>query len=424
MLKIQKHWMQSLPESANHKKPEEPDRYIVSQNVYPALMNEKSSAKNISHDYDFRHEWGGNTQVAFFVNQGIRIIGIAAAVPDNRIPVETFVARFGEEAVQKFTEGTGIQSIYNALPDQTASDLAYAAAEELFAKETIDRSKIGVMAFVTQSPDYRRPSSACVLQKRLGIPMDCACVEIELGCSGFVYGIQAVISMMTTSDTEYGLMLIGETASKLVDPMDKSIVMMYGDAGAAVLLKKEGNDIISTLLKSDGGRYKAIVLPAGGFRDMNPSHERFLCSDGIERSLYDIFMDGTSVFSFSITDVPQTIREFYEKTNTTVDDYDVIVLHQANQYILKQVIKRIKAPKEKVPISIDRYGNTGGISIPLTLCDKFGTEKGDIVKVLMSGFGIGLSWGVMSAYIDKAKIHPVIKTSHCYTEGRFEPGGY
>ena len=362
--------------------------------------------------------------MAFFVNNGIRITGMVTAVPDNQVPVERFIERFGEEAVQRFTEGTGIHSIYNALSDQTASDLAYAAAEELFGRESVDKDRIGVMVFVTQSPDYRRPSSACVLQKRLSLPMDCACVEVELGCSGFVYGMQTAMSMMATSDTEYGLVLIGETASKLVDPMDKSIVMMYGDAGAAVLLKKEGSEQIKTLLKSDGNRYKAIVLPAGGFRDMHPDHERFVCSDGSERSLYDIFMDGTSVFSFSITDVPRTIKEYYAKTDTTADDYDVIALHQANQYILKQVIKRIKAPIDKVPISIDRYGNTGGISIPLTLCDKYGEEKAGIVKALMSGFGIGLSWGVTSALIDTEEVYPIIKTSHCYTEGRFEPGKY
>lgn len=362
--------------------------------------------------------------MAFLVNKGIKIKGISVAVPDNQVPVENFIERFGEEAVRKFTEGTGIHSIYNALPDQTASDLAYAAAENLFNKETIERDKIGVMVFVTQSPDYRRPSSACVLQKRLDLSVDCACVEVELGCSGFVYGLQTAMALINASDVEYGLVLIGETASKLVDPMDKSIVMMYGDAGAAVLLKKEGKDTVKTLLKSDGRRYKAIVLPAGGFRDMNPSHERFICSDGIERSLYDIFMDGTSVFSFSITDVPQTIKEYYEKTETSADDYDVIVLHQANQYILKQVIKRIKVPKEKVPISIDRYGNTGGISIPLTLCDKYGNENIGSVRALMSGFGIGLSWGVTSAIIDTEKVYPIIKTDYCYNEGRFEPGNY
>ena len=363
--------------------------------------------------------------MAYFTNKGIKIASIAASVPDNLIPVESFIERFGEDAVNRFSEGTGIYSIYNALPDQTASDLAYAAAENLFSEEDLDRNEVGVMVFVTQSPDYRRPSSACVLQKRLGLPMDCACVEVELGCSGFIYGLQTAMSLMASSDTEYGLVLLGETASKLVDPMDKSIVMMYGDAGGAILLKKEGDETISTLLKSDGNRYQAIVLPAGGFRDMNPGHERFVCSDGIERSLYDIFMDGTSVFSFSITDVPQTIKEYYAKTETTPDDYDVIVLHQANQYILKQVIKRIKAPKDKVPISIDRFGNTGGISIPLTLCDKYGDDKeSGTVKALMSGFGIGLSWGVTSAMIDTNKVYPIVKTSHCFVEGKFKPGEY
>lgn len=362
--------------------------------------------------------------MAFFINEGISISGIATAVPDHQIPAESFIERFGEDAVQRFMEGTGIRSIYNALPDQTASDLAYAAAEELFRNVEIEKEKIGIMVFVTQSPDYWRPSTACVLQKRLQLPVDCTCVEEAVGCSGFIYGLQTAMSMMASSDAEYGLLLIGETASKLVDPMDKSIVMMYGDAGTAILLKKDGNERITSLLKSDGNRYKAIVLPAGGFRDMYPERERFICSDGIERSLYDIFMDGTAVFSFSITDVPRTVREYYERTGTTAEDYDVIALHQANQYILKQVAKRIKAPMEKVHISIDRFGNTGGISIPLTLCDKYGTEKSGRVRALMCGFGIGLSWGVTSAYIDTEKVFPIIKTAESYAEGRFEPGKY
>lgn len=363
--------------------------------------------------------------MAVFKTQGIEIAGITCAVPDNYIPAESFAERFGEEAVIRFTEGTGIHSIYNALPEQTAGDLAFAAAEHLFSKVEVDRTKIGVMVFVTQSPDYRRPSTACILQKRLGLLMDCMTMEVELGCSGFVYGFQTALSMMTTSDAEYGLVLIGETASKLVNPMDKSIVMMYGDAGAAVLLKKAGRQEISTLLKSDGDRYKAIVLPAGGFRDMNPPHDIFMCSDGNERTLYDIFMDGTSVFSFSITDIPKTIKEYLAITGTTMDDYDVVALHQANQFILKQIIRRIKADKDKVPVSLDRYGNTGGISIPLTLCDKYGEKNdGTTVKALMSGFGIGLSWGVTSAYIPTDVVFPIIKTSDYYKEGKFVPGAY
>ena len=362
--------------------------------------------------------------MALFKTNSIEIAGITCAVPDHLILAEDFVERFGEEAVIRFKDGTGIHSIYNALPDQTAGDLAFAACEELFSKTGVDRSKIGSMIFVTQSPDYRRPSTACVLQGRLGLPIDCATLEINLGCSGFVYGLQTMLSMMCSCEQEYGLLLLGETASKLVNPMDKSIVMMYGDAGAAILLKKGGDQTIKTLLKSDGRRYKSIVLPAGGFRDMNPSRNVFTCSDGIERSLYDIFMDGTAVFSFSISDVPMTIKEYLNETQTSISDYDTIVLHQANHFILKQIIRRIKADSEKVPVSLDRFGNTGGISIPLTLCDKFGEIKQQKMRALMSGFGIGLSWGVTSMYINSDVIFPIIKTSQYYSEGKFIPGEY
>lgn len=363
--------------------------------------------------------------MAVFNTSGMDVIGMSCAVPDNYVPADFFTERFGEEAVAKFVEGTGIHSIYNALPEQTAGDLAFAAAEDLFSKVEMDRDKIGTMVFVTQSPDYRRPSTACVLQNRLRLSLDCACTEVALGCSGFIYGLQTVFSMMATSDTEYGLLLIGETASKLVNPMDKSIVMMYGDAGAAILLKKNGRQKITTLLKSDGYRYKAIVLPAGGFRDMNPDHETFMCSDGNERSLYDIFMDGMSVFSFSITDIPKTIKEYLKITDTEISEYDVLALHQANYFMLKQIIRRIKADPDRVPISLDRFGNTGGISIPLTLCDKFGVGSDEgWKKILMCGFGIGLSWGVTSMNIDTALIHPIIKTSDYYGDGKFIPGKY
>ena len=232
------------------------------------------------------------------------------------------------------------------------------------------------------------------------------------------------MSLMNSTEAKYALLLMGETASKLVDPHDKSIVMMYGDAGAAILLERQEGAKSTTLLRSDGNRFKAIVLPAGGFRDMNPGHERFVCSDGIERSLYDIFMDGTSVFSFSITDVPQALKDYLEKTQTTVADYDVFIFHQANQFIIKQLIRKMKLSKDQVPLSLDRYGNTGGISIPLTLCDAFGEESVGKKHALMSGFGIGLSWGVTNAVIDTNTVFPIIETDDYYAEGKFIPGRY
>ncbi len=362
--------------------------------------------------------------MSFFKSRGIGIAGISCAVPKNFVTVDSFIPIFSEEVTAKFTAGTGIQSMYKALPEQTASDLAVAAANNLFAHISVDRSEIGLMLMVTQSPDYRRPSSASIVQKRLQLPTDCACMEINLGCSGFIYGLQTAMALMNGTNAEYALLVMGETASKLVDPRDKSIVMMYGDAGAAILLARENDAETTTLLRSDGDRFKAIVLPAGGFRDMNPGHERFICSDGIERSLYDIFMDGTSVFSFSITDVPQALKDYLEKTETTVGDYDAFVFHQANQFIIKQLIRKMKLPKESVPLSLDRFGNTGGISIPLTLCDAYGKRSIGRLRALMCGFGIGLSWGVTNALIDTDKILPVIETDDFYAEGKFVPGGY
>lgn len=360
--------------------------------------------------------------MSFYKSNGIKIAGMTCAVPDNRVTVESFSQVFGEEIPAKFTAGTGIKAMYKALPEQTASDLATAAAEELFKKTEIDKNDIGLMLLVTQSPDYRRPSSASVVQKRLELPVDCTCMEINLGCSGFVYGLQTAMSLMNSSDMKYGLLLMGETASKLVDPHDKSIVMMYGDAGAAILLEKTNEDVsATTLLRSDGSRYKAIILPAGGFRDMNPGHEKFMCSDGIERSLYDIYMDGTSVFSFSITDVPRALNDYLEYTGTSAADYDVFVFHQANEFIIKQFMRKLKLKKDAVPISLDQYGNTGGVSIPLTMCDVYGNSPAEVKKVLMSGFGIGLSWGVTSTVIDTAKVYPIIKTKDWYVEGKIKP---
>lgn len=360
--------------------------------------------------------------MSFYKSKGIKIAGMTCAVPKNRVTVESFATVFGEEIPEKFTAGTGIEAMYKALPEQTASDLATAAAESLFEKTEINRHEIGLMVLVTQSPDYRRPSSASVVQKRLDLPVDCSCMEINLGCSGFIYGLQTAMSLMTSSDMKYGLLLMGETASKLVDPHDKSIVMMYGDAGAAILLERTNEDIsATTLLRSDGSRYKAIILPAGGFRDMYPEHEKFMCSDGNERSLYDIYMDGTSVFSFSITEVPNALNDYLEYTGTSATDYDAFIFHQANEFIIKQLIRKLKLNKDTVPISLDRYGNTGGISIPLTICDAYGESLGDVKKILMAGFGIGLSWGVTSISIDVSKVYPIAETEDYYKEGKITP---
>ena len=358
----------------------------------------------------------------YFQYQGIALKGLCTAVPANQVDIAAYGERFGEEAVQKFIQSTGIAHAHRTLPGQTACDLAYAAARNLLAAQSIPPESIGGLVLVTQSPDYRRPSSASVLHGRLKLPMDCAAMEINLGCSGFLYGLQTACSMLRCSDMQRVLLTLGETASRLANPRDKAVAMLYGDAGAALLLEKDPSaPEITVSLMSDGGRYRAIVLPAGGFRDMDAPRDELVCSDGNLRSLYDIHMDGAAVFAFTLSDVPDSIRAFLHRTGTAMEDYDCYALHQANLLILRQLIRKFHLPPEKTPISIQRYANTGGVSIPLTLCDAFGGNAAGEKRILMSAFGIGLSWGVASATVNVAAIHPVAQTDECFDEGRLTP---
>lgn len=360
--------------------------------------------------------------MAFFTYRDVEIAGIAAAVPQNVKTAEDFSEVFGAKAVQRFSEKTGIRAVHITSAEQTAGDLGYEAAAWLLRQSDIDKSQIGTLLFVSHSPDYRRPATACVLQKRLELSMDCAAMDVSLGCSGFVYGLQTAANLLENSDKAYALLVLAETGSKLVAPQDKSIAMMFGDAGAAVLLKKQPGIEAHTLLRTDGNRFKTIILPGGGFRDLYPSPETFMCSDGIERSMRDLFMDGASVFSFAISDVLKAIQEFLDKTGTGPDDYDFLALHQANGMILRQIARKLRIGNEKVPFALERYGNTSSTSIPLSLCDRLGDEGGRRVRILAAGFGVGLSWGVTSFALDTDAVFPVIETNHFYAEGKILPG--
>ncbi|MGM9531979.1 3-oxoacyl-ACP synthase III family protein, partial [Intestinibacter sp.] len=215
----------------------------------------------------------------------------------------------------------------------------------------------------------------------------------------------------------YGLLILGETSSKLVSPDDESTAMMFGDAGAAILYVKEDNRKIKTLLMTDGNRFKSIIVPSGGFRDMHPKEEYYITQDGKSRSKYCSYMDGVSVFSFAITDVVNSIKEFLVMNKTTVDAYNYIVLHQANNLIVKRIAHKLGISNDKVLSSLEEYGNTSGVSIPLTLSHCLSHREEGLIKILIVGYGIGLSWGVSSLTIDTDRILNVIETDSFYSEG-------
>ncbi len=340
----------------------------------------------------------------------VRISGIACAVPERKVLTDSFKGKFGETVVERFKQTVGIESRYLANEKQTASDLCYVAAEHLMKSKGLSGNDIDALIFITQTPDYTRPSTAFVLHKRLGIRQDCMVFDINLGCSAFVNGVYLLAGLIESGTIKRALMLIGD-AGAIYEPVndEKSFHMMFGDAGSATLLE-QGTDTIYGMIRSDGAGYKSIITPVPGFRFIG-------CSPNDYPSLRKK-MDGDEVFLFTITKVPQLFKEFYQYFDVSSDDYDYFILHQANLMILNQIRKKMKLPEEKVPISLTKYGNTDGVSVPVgivDLCERL--ENSQNLRLFTSAFGVGLSWGIIAFQINSEDILPMIYTDDYYTEG-------
>lgn len=347
--------------------------------------------------------------------KNIKIAGISVAVPTQRLPVESFIKSFGEEVVSGFSSMTGVKSVSRAIPEQTASDLGYEAAINLIEKPNINIEEIGILVFVTQKPDFRVPSTAFFLHKRLGLNNDCNCFDINLACSGFIYGLQTVYSMLNNTDSKKALIITGDTSIRTLSPKDRSMIMLFGDSGTATLIQKEvAPSSTYFTFRTDGNRFKSIITPSGAYRSKNEQDKIVIWNDGIERSYYDTQMKGMDVFGFSISDVPKLMREFMLELGTTHEDYDCFALHQANKYILQKISKKLKIPIEKIPISLDRFGNNSSNSVPLVLADHYGNINDEKIRVFMSGFGAGLSWACCDLSIETEVINPIIKTDNFY----------
>ena len=360
--------------------------------------------------------------MAFFNLKNIKISAVASAVPTEIVKVDSFSDRFGKDYIEKFMESTGVREFRKTKNNQTASDLAYAAAEHIIEYKNIDRDSIGAIVFIAHSTDYRRPATACVLHKRLGLSKNCAAFDIGLACSAVPYGLYALGSMMECSDAKRTLLLVGETPHKITNPLDKSSTMLIGEGGGAFLLEKDLEESelkgVTGMCKSDGNGYRAIILPGGGFRNPDAPKTVFDWADGNKRSLYDVTMQGDDVFSFTISSVPRTIKEYLSHINSDINSYDCLAFHQANKFILSLLCKKLKGDINKMPLCLNKYGNTSAASIPLLLSDTYGNFSDHrIVNVLMSGFGVGLSWGVCSAKLDVKDILPVIETDEIFEEG-------
>lgn len=339
----------------------------------------------------------------------LEIKSIVAALPDHKTETIAGIDKFGKNTVEKLIETTGVQSTYRALPGQTASDLCFAAAEKAIDKLGWEKESIDILIFVSHAPDYDRPATACVLQGRLGLGMDCLAFDIGLGCSGFVYGLTTIGTYMQQPGIKRGLLLTGDLSSRAVNP-ETTNNLLFGDCGCAIALEREASGgPIEFLLKTDGKRYKDLLAPGGGYRHR-------------ERQDKFVYMEGNNVFSFSITDVVKTIKEFMDDRDIEDEKIDLFVLHQANAMIMKAIAKKCKIAQEKLPLSIYEYGNTVSSSIPLAIVDAFGKRAfpKEHIHILASGFGLGLSWGVIDFCINRETYIDKILTKDFFDDGFYE----
>ena len=341
----------------------------------------------------------------------IKVAAIAAAVSENIRSIEELKEVEDERMIDKFIKNTGIKSIHKSDFEHTASDYGVKAAEAIKNAGKFKPEEIGVLIFISQTPDYRAPSTACAIHSRMGLSKSCIAYDVNLGCSGFVYGLNMAAALLKASSAEKALVIVGDTLAR-GRVNDKSAAkgsntdFLFGDATAAILLEKDETSKLDIGLMSDGNGFKAMAGPYGGWRHpLGPDR---------------IPGDDIGIFNFSISEVPAIVTEFLDKTGKTMEEYDALVLHQSNKMIIKQLAKKLKVPMEKVPMTLDRFGNTSGASVPLTIVDSYGEDNEGKVNLLTCGYGVGLSWGVASFEIDKASILPLEIGAESYDDGYME----
>ena len=249
--------------------------------------------------------------------------------------------------------------------------------------------------------------NSSILQNELELSKDCIVFDIPIGCSGFIYGSSVISSMMKTFGINKGLLLVGDTLSKQASPKDKSTQPLFGDAGAAIAFNLSNNlqDRMIFDLGGDGSGYQSLYLKDGGYRSpfsLN-SLEYYTTIEGLTRNGIHTIMEGMDVFSFGITTAPKTVKNVLEYCNLNIENVDFFIFHQANLFMNEMIRKKLKIPSEKFPYSINKFGNTSSATIPLTMVSELrsdlSTKK---LKLILCGFGIGLSWGTM--YIETNNI--------------------
>lgn len=326
---------------------------------------------------------------------------IAYHLPERVLDNSLLEAQFPEWSVEKIRGKTGIDRRHIAAEGETSADLAEHAARRLFERDGVDPASIDFLLFCTQSPDYFLPTTACVLQDRLGLRTDSGALDFNLGCSGYVYGLGLAKGLIETGQARTVLLLTGETYSKVIHARDKSVRTLFGDAGAATLVAGEeasdGPPTIGPFVYGTDGRGAGnLIVKTGAFRVPRSPEGATEESDefGNTRSADHLYMNGGEIFTFTLRAVPQAVDALLDAAKIGIHQVDLVVLHQANAYMLEHLRKKIRVPKERFIVELDEVGNTVSNTIPIAL--ERARQKNLLkpgARVMLVGFGVGYSWG-------------------------------
>jgi len=323
---------------------------------------------------------------------GGRIAGLVCCVPARTVRNDEFAA-FGDK-VEEISKMTGVRERRWVAEGETTADLCETAARHLLDRLAWAPDTVDAVIFISQTPDYRLPATACALHGRLGLSPGSIAFDVNLGCSGYPYGLWLAMMMIQSGAARRVLLLVGDTITKVVDAEDRATAMLFGDAGTATAIEasQPGEDGACFILGSDGRGERNLIIPAGAHRTDFEATGPFA-----DRKLDALYMDGGEIFNFTLKSVPPLIGATLAAAGRPMEDYGAFLLHQANAFMIRHLAKKAKLPPEQVPINIDRYGNTSSATIPLLMTSELASQlSAGPVRLGMFGFGVGYSWASAS----------------------------
>lgn len=325
----------------------------------------------------------------------VYIKDIAYYLPEKVVTNEDIVRDFPEWSVEKIASKVGVHQRHVAAADETAADLAVKAAQSLFKQGKCGPQEVDFVLFCTQSPDYFLPTSACIIQKRLGLRTDIGALDFNLGCSGYVYGLALAKGLVVSGVAANVLLLTGETYNKHLHPKDKGNRTIFGDAASATLVGTDGiAEIGKFSLGTDGSGADNLIIKSGGMRCPKRQDDLHFDENNNPVSSDYLYMNGSEIFTFTLDNVPPLIADTLSRNGVEKDEADLYVFHQANKYMLDFLRKKIRIAPERFYYCLSEYGNTVSNTIPIALSnalqDGFLTKG---MKVVIAGFGVGYSWG-------------------------------